>query len=267
LAQRAAPTNQTAPPERQLTDQEILAALTKEAESGNPQAMIALGLAYERFDIFSRDYGKALEWYKKAAAKNSAEGHYFVGLCYMEGKGTRTDLKMAAQSFQKASQIGLPQADYQLALMFTQGLGVDKDLKKGLEFLVKSANANYGPALNELGLVHLVGQLGFKRDEAKAFELFNKSANQGFSDAMENLGFIFREGLGRPVNNVQALKWYLLARLHGGASPALQETINVVRDKLKPEEVAMAEKEVNAWRDNQAKAAQEPAAPRAINVK
>ncbi|MDR0549277.1 MAG: sel1 repeat family protein [Deltaproteobacteria bacterium] len=242
-------------PENQQSVEEILQNLNKEAAAGNPRAMIALGSIHENADLSSRDYGAALNWFKKAADKNLAEGHYKVGSFYEVGLGVKSNLKSAFQSFEKAANLGLSEAEFKLSQLYAFGLGVNQDQKKSLEYLNKAADKNYPPALNELGVVNILAQMGQKKDEKKAFELFTKGAEGGFSESMLNLGVIYRDGLGRPVNNVQALKWFLLARAFGSPTPGVAETIINTRDKLKPAEVKTAEKEATAWRDEQVKKA------------
>ncbi|MDR1577589.1 MAG: sel1 repeat family protein [Deltaproteobacteria bacterium] len=251
----APPANQAAP-QRQPTAQEMLIALQQEAEAGNPQAMVALGSFFERADLITRNYGTALNWYKKAAAKGSPEGYYFVGLCYEVGAGTKPDLAMAFDNFQKGSNLGSKEATFKLGQFYLQGLGVKADPNKGLEMVEKSAKDNYHLALNELGVINIYGQLERKKDEKKALDYFTKAANLGFSESMRNIAVIYRDGLGRPANDVQALKWFLLARVYGDQSPAIQQTILAIRDKLKPEDVTTAEREATVWRDNQVKTAQ-----------
>ncbi|MDR2422475.1 MAG: sel1 repeat family protein [Deltaproteobacteria bacterium] len=242
---------QAAPSPQELFDQ-----LNKDAQAGNPVAMVNLGLIHANADLNKRNYGISLDWYKKAAAKNLPEGHYYVGTCYEIGQGTKTDLKAAFQSYEKAANLGLSPASFKLSRMYAIGQGVAADQGKALEYLKKSAEANYPPAINELGAVNILGQLGIKSDPKTAFDLFTKATKFGNSEAMLNLAVVYRDGRGRPVNNVQALKWFLLARAFNNQNPALETTIANVRDKLKPAEVTTAEKEATAWRDNFVKEAQ-----------
>ncbi|MDR1083963.1 MAG: sel1 repeat family protein [Deltaproteobacteria bacterium] len=257
-----APTNQTSPAgetpadeaSRQLSSEEILAELNKKAQEGDPEAMMLLGALFERASIITfRNYGTALDWYKKAAAKGLAQAYYNVGICYEVGQGTPPDDKAAFQNYQKAAQAGLREANFKLGLFYLQGLGTPANVKQGLDFLTKAASSGYPPAQNELGIIYILGQWDQNRDERKAFDLFSKGAQQGFSESMKNLGVIFRDGLGRPTNNLQALKWFLLARTYGGSSPQLQMSIDNLSQKLKPAEVTAAEKEATAWRDSQIK--------------
>jgi hypothetical protein len=258
-AQPQTPAQATAPAPaqtRQATPQEILDTLNKEAAAGKPEAMVLLGIIAENADMTSRDYGVALDWYKKAAAKNSADGYFRMGLCYETGMGTKTDLVAAFQNFQKAAQIGLPFADFKVSQFYMTGLGVPQDIKKGFEHLTKSANANFPQAINEMGVVNFLGQAGQKVDQKKAYDYFVKAADLGSHEAMLNLGVIFRDGEGQPINNVQALKWFSLAAHFGNPNPSLQNTIKNVREKMKEDEVAKADKEANAWVETYAKKVQ-----------
>lgn len=62
-----------------------------------------VGWAYENGRGVSRDYMKAIEWFKKA---NSAYSNRHLGYIYMNGNGVSVDKELAKQYFQKAADMG-----------------------------------------------------------------------------------------------------------------------------------------------------------------
>ena len=53
--------------------------------------MFNLGKRYESGDGVAKDYDKAREWFKKAAAKDNSDAMYNLGLLYRHGRGGAQD--------------------------------------------------------------------------------------------------------------------------------------------------------------------------------
>jgi TPR repeat protein len=68
--------------------------------------MLELGGLYENGYGVDRDYGKAREWYQKAADKGNAYAMYNLGGLYENGNGVAQDYGKAREWYQKAADAG-----------------------------------------------------------------------------------------------------------------------------------------------------------------
>jgi TPR repeat protein len=240
-----------------LTPQEVMALLEYYAEQKDPESMMTLGLIYERgLNGKTRHFGKALEWYAKAAAEGLASGFYNVGVCYEVGMGTAPDEAKALENFKLASDKGFAQADYRLANIYLQGLlGASPDEEIGLAHLRKAADLGHLDAQKDLGAILYYGHLNQPKDLKKALELFTKVAEAGDAVAMKNIGAMLlnEEGLinqeGAKSDVAQGLKWYLLALEHGYDTDEMRTTIDDIKTSLTPEQIKEAEALAKDWKE------------------
>jgi len=212
-----------------------------------PQAMETLGAFYENGQGVPQNFTRAFTWYKKAAEAGLAEGHFRMGQCYELGLGVAVSYPEAAASFQKAADLGLGAADFRLAALNMTGFQGEPDVKKMLDHLNKSMASGYSEAANELGVIYLEGRFGQAMDQDKAMDLFLKGSDLGNPTAMKNVAVMYRNGVGRKVDQVQALKWYIIAGAAGYQHEGFGQVIDGLKKDLKPEEVKKAEEEAEKW--------------------
>ncbi len=104
---------------------------------------------------------------------------------------------------------------YQTGIMYE-----DKEqYSEALSWFKKSANLNYAPALNVIGLYYYAG-LGVSQDFNQAARYFKEAANQDYESAMFNLGTCYEDGKGLVQNYSNAFIWYEKAALKGYARAA-----------------------------------------------
>jgi TPR repeat protein len=253
LDAQAEPTAGTnAPAQQTFTPEQLMALLEGQAKENNPRAMLLLGTLYERGinNTPKRNFGKACEWYGKAAELDVPEAIFNVGICYEIGMGSAPDDKKALENFQKSADKGLPQAELKLASLYLNGDMVGQDATKGIEYLRKAAEKNFPQAQMELGAILYYGNFGQKRDLTQAKDTFLKAAELGEPTAMRNLGAMASAGEGMEANKTKGLMWYLLAQEYSGNNPNIQEVIDGVKAELKEADVAKAEKDAKAWSDD-----------------
>jgi TPR repeat protein len=232
-----------------ISFEELLAMLQAEADKQNPRAMLTLGNIWEGgVTIQNRNYGKALEWYQKAADLDMTEAYYHVGVCYEIGMGTPPDLAKALQNFEKASQKGYAPADFKLAVIYLNGAeGVAQDLDRGMRHLNTAADSGLTVALKELGALYYYGRLNVGKNLTKALEIFSKAAEGGDAESMKNLGAMIISGEGRATDKVEGLKWYVLAQEYGYNMPEMQQTIDSIKSGMTADQIATAEAEAKSW--------------------
>ena len=163
----------------------------------------------------ARDLKAAREWFEKAAAQNEPQGLYNLGIMYFRGEGAPKDDKTAFGFFLRAAIEGDTDAKLNLVGAYTTGLGVAKDEKKMLELIEDAARSGNAKAQANLGLRFSAGVVDSPADHAKARLWLARSAAQGLAPAETEMGRMCQEGVGGPVDRVEALKWFHLAADQG----------------------------------------------------
>ena len=78
--------------------------LVQQAQAGDADSQNNLGDAYYYGHEVERDFGKALEWFKKSAAKGNADALFAVGYMLDYGEGTEEDNSTALKWYTQAAQ-------------------------------------------------------------------------------------------------------------------------------------------------------------------
>lgn len=234
-------------PQQVISQAEAFTLMAGEAEKGNPTAMLTLGVMYERGIGTPRNFIKAFEWYTKAANANMPEGYYNVGVCYEIGIGTSGDPVRAFQNFEKSAELGLSQGLYKLATLYFTGFGTSRNESWGVELLSRAAAAGHMVAANQLGVIYFEGRAGYAKDIEKSFAMFNHAAELGNAEAMKNLAVFYRDGLGRPADPAEELKWYIISRRAGFPAGAVDVAAQRVSEKLDPDATKKVEEAADAW--------------------
>ena len=160
--------------------------------------------AYLTGDLITQNYGKAVEWYSKAA--NSGDG-------------------AAAEK---------------LAYMYDRGLGVSVDKVQSLKWLQRAADLNYAPAAYELGLAYESNN-GISMDLPRAKKLYEQAAALAYVPAFVALGSMYAEGRGVKQDREKALAYYMVAANNGVADgKAKMEQLSA---QLSPKQVAAAKQD------------------------
>jgi TPR repeat protein len=120
-----------------------------------------------------------------------------------------------------------PDAQLCLALMYFEGLGVARDTEEALQWLRKSADQNYAPALVNLGAAFALGE-GVARDDVEAAKWFRLAADQNNTVAQTYLGVFYNEGRGVERDVAEAARLWQLAAAQGSAQA--QNNLGVLYD-------------------------------------
>lgn len=102
-------------------------ALMAHATQGDATAQWELGLRYAKGEGVPQDYGKARQWYEKAATQGHARAQYSLGLLYAAGRGVPQNNTKARQWFEKSAAQGDARAQYSLGMLYDTGQGVPQD--------------------------------------------------------------------------------------------------------------------------------------------
>jgi TPR repeat protein len=85
-----------------------------QADQGEAEAQFSLGLKYANGEGSAQDYGRAAEWYLKAAEQSHTLAQFNLGVIYAKGHGVPRDDVRAAVWFRKAAERGDAGAQFNL---------------------------------------------------------------------------------------------------------------------------------------------------------
>ena len=186
----------------------------KAAKKNDARAQHKLGLAYAAGNGVSKDDFEAFSWIRKAAVQGNADGEYALGNMYMSGRGTAKNNKEAVYWYRKAAEQGKSSAYTNLGWMYQKGLGVPKSYDEALRWYRKAAETGCEFGQNNLGGMYSRG-FGVAKDHRQAVYWYRKSAEQGWAVAQNNLGKRYRDGEGVERNLSEAMKWFSKAAAQG----------------------------------------------------
>ena len=228
------------------------------AEQGDSNAQSQLATYYQRNEVVLKDDFEAEKWLRKSAAhgnarsaedleralkpaNEAAEFKAFIatadqadasvqnklGLCYLNGKGVKTDFAVAVGWFRKAADQNNANAQYNLGICYRSGWGVTKDQAEAISLFRKAAELGDAEGQHQLGVCYQVG-IGMPKDQVQAdiwlgkaalqnVTAYRKDAEEGDPVAQYNLGQSYRDGEGVARDYVEAVKWYRKSAVQGNA--------------------------------------------------
>ena len=153
-----------------------VAELQQQAEQGDAEAQVNLGLKYRAGRDVSRDYGLAQKWFRKAADQGNAEAQNNLGLMFDHGRGVRRDFVEARKWYLKAAEQGHANAQYNLALLYANGQGVPQDDLEAYAWTnISAAQGQFAPAIELRDkLKKDLGADGLLKAQALSKEYFEK---------------------------------------------------------------------------------------------
>ena len=137
---------------------QALASYRELAESGNPNAELYVGLAYDLGKELPHNSSEAAHWYRKAADRGSASAAVNLGVLYHNGDGWPRDDVGAVAWFERAASRGSAIAEYCLGRMYLQGDGVSRNEATAVTWLNKAAQKGNASAQIVLSSLYATGR-------------------------------------------------------------------------------------------------------------
>jgi len=221
--------------------------ITEQAQNGNTESMLILGLAHrdgvgatrdlrlaehwfsrasqnnDRRALFlladlyfQTDKSKAIAVYRKLASQGDAEAQNNLAAIYLDQENSEKTRRDAVALFESAANDGLAAAQFNLGHLYDTGRIVAQDYPKAFNLFFSAAEQRYAAAQNELGVLYLQG-LGVPQDYAQARNWFEQAAAGGNAAALNNLGAIYAQGWGVAPDATIAFGWYTKAARAGSA--------------------------------------------------
>ncbi|MBO6026492.1 MAG: SEL1-like repeat protein [Bacteroidales bacterium] len=123
----------------------------KAADMGNAEGQYELGGLYHYGEGVGQNAGEAEKWYLKAAEGNYSSAWFALGLLYYSGGvGVTKDYAKAMYWFKKDADYGGYISKYYIGKMYENGEGVAKDLKEAKKWYQLSADQGYDKAIQAL---------------------------------------------------------------------------------------------------------------------
>ncbi len=163
-----------------------IADLKINAEHGDVNAQIELGLAYYEGREVPQDKKLAADWFLKAAEQNNISAQHYMGWMYARADGVKKNIEKAIYWYTKAAEQGHVDSQINLANIYMKGEGIKKDFAKAHKWYQQAANTGNQHAQFELAIMYLMGE-GVDKNIPKAKELLLKSATQGNKNAQKAL--------------------------------------------------------------------------------
>ena len=167
------------------------------------------------------DHDKSFNLYVQASKQNHPAAAYRTAVCCEIGAGTKRDYGRAMQFYRKAATLGDVSAMYKMGMILLNGLlNQQKNAREAISWLkhaaAKADEAN-PHALHQLGLCYeKSGIPSVIPDEAYARDLFLRAAQLGYVPSQFKMGHCYEHGeLQCPVDPHRSIAWYTRAAEQG----------------------------------------------------
>ena len=149
---------------------------------------------------------------KKYANYGNPEAQVLVATAYLTGNGLEKNSQLAVRNLRKAVKSGSNRARWMMSYLFKHGIGIDKNLTKASRLLNKAVDNKYAPALFQKAIENLDFD---SMNNEKAIELLTTAAEQKHETAMYVLAKMSAYGIGRSIDQVQAIKLFKKLAFYG----------------------------------------------------
>ena len=176
--------------EMNASNEDIVAAYKKSAETGNPEAMCFLGEWSQYGDKgLTVNIQESFRWWKMAAEIGCSQAQCAIGDCYDFGKGAAEDKIEALKWYKRSASKDYIPAVYVLGLCYYYGNGIRKNKREALRYFRRAAKNEYAAAVCMIGEYYYYGYI-VDEDEEEAAKYFKRAAELGNERAAEILSRI-----------------------------------------------------------------------------
>lgn len=172
---------------------EALLLLEPRATQGDVDAAALLGTCYQRGLGTTKDAGKALAYFERAAAGQEAESLNVLGDLYYEGDGVAKDLAKAAELYRRSAEAGSSAGQANYAYVLDRGEGVKADAAAARGFYRQAAERGSPNAQRNLALLLWEGTPSAAQAR-EAFDWLTRAAHQNDAKAMLNVAQLYADG-------------------------------------------------------------------------
>lgn len=178
--------------------------IKEESESHDAKIQFYLSGKYQDKEL----YEESLEWAKKSADQNFADGIARYAWHLYHGCGCKKDIKKAFELYTKAAEKGSILAMNNLAYTFNDEEYEGQDKAEALKWYKKAAEAGSTDAQYNIGQMYYFGE-EVSMDKLEAFKWYLLAANAGDADAQFKIGVMYDMGEGVSPDEKEAVAWLI----------------------------------------------------------
>ena len=160
--------------------------IVTKASRGDAGAQLALGIRFRDADGVKRDYAEAMRWGHLAADRGHADAMDFVGWMFFGGIGVPQNPALAFGYF-KAAAVDSAQGAYNLGLCYFGAQGTEQDIPKALAAWKSAAARGHGRAASSAAMAYLSGE-GIAPDAGEARQMAERAAQLNDPSGLVVLG-------------------------------------------------------------------------------
>ncbi len=194
--------------------------LTGKISESDRDADFDLALNYTYGYTVKRDFNKAIEYFKKGAAKGHAPSLYNLGFLTSEISRTKQH-SLVSSYYLKSAELGYLFAQKAMSTRYLLGIGVDRDKEKSFYWESQSAKQENPESIYDVAESYVSGN-GVEKNYEKAIENYTKSAKLGYAESYYRLAQMHEKGLGLDQDFDKALG-YFIKSAEGGYDGAQNE--------------------------------------------
>ena len=182
-------------------------SLMVSADEGDRESQYSLGWMFFPGRNIREEKATAL-WLEKAAKQGHIGAQYLIAVCYEKGRGVSRNIGRSIEYYKKAALNGKNlSAQLRLADYYLYGKMVKKDVCEALKWYSMSGVEITDIDLLTIGICYEEGD-GINVDKEKAVEYYRKSAEKGNTTAQYRLGLCYENGIGVAKDIYWAKTWY-----------------------------------------------------------
>lgn len=200
------------------TKDDPLRELKAQAEKGDAEAQLLLGLKYEYGDGVTKNYPEALKWVRAAAEQGYVKAQNELGLKYYLGRGVMLDYEKAVMWYKKAAEQGYSEAQSNLGVMYSMGDGVKQDYDEASKWYRRATGQgpvedqdvldehygiDQGVVRNDSGYVNQP-----RNSDDQDFDELLESAESGNAVAQYDVGVKYLKGQDVDQDFTEAFNWF-----------------------------------------------------------
>ena len=201
--------------------------LAEKTDMKNAEIQFYMGFCREHGYAIEKDYGEAVDWYKKAAEQGHAKAMRNLGKMYDDGVWAHRNVVEAVKWYVEAAvkgdkvaktSLGKLAADEDTApfvSLYAKTAFENEEWKRGVVAALSTDMSNRD-LQSWLAYCYIEGK-GVEKDEDEAFKWCRKAAEGGNFWSMNKLGLMYEFGDGTEKNLEKAFRWYKAAAENGHA--------------------------------------------------
>lgn len=218
------------------------------AGSGFEPAKLNVAVMYMHGQGVARDPALAFQMLQDLAAKRNPIAEDYLGIAYYTGTGVKIDHSLGEKWFDRAARQHDPEGEFDMGVLDSFAPGHPQDFVRAAAYFRSSAEGGYVNAMHLLGLL-LVMHPELPRTPDEVEKLIVTAAQSGFWRSSLLLGIMARDGTGRPADEAEAYRWFLIAAGQGGqeAQKMLVNDLAACRAALDPKIQTKQQQQADAW--------------------